>query len=228
VSHYAYSLSADGLWLNLYGSNKLSTKLTDGSPLQLTQETDYPWDGKVTITLNKVPAKPFALFLRIPGWARSASISLNGKAKPIQVRPGEYVKLSEKWSAGDVIVLNLPMQPTLIEAHPLVEETRNQVALKRGPIVYCLESADLPDGQSIFDIVIPSDASLRPEKIKVGGAVMTGLKGEVEWNNGPAFNGQLYREVSRSKGVKIPVTFVPYFSWGNRGEGDMTIWLPYR
>lgn len=227
VSHYAYSLSADGVWLNLYGSNKLTTKLSDGSPLQLTQETDYPWNGKVTIRLENVPAKTFALFLRIPGWARSANISVNGKAKAIQARPGEYVKLTEKWSAGDVIVLDLPMQPALIEANPLVEENRNQVAVKRGPIIYCLESADLPDQKSISDIVIPSNMSLHPEKVIVDGAGVMALKGEVDWNNTPAFEG-LYREVPNTRPVKIPVTFIPYFAWGNRGEGDMTVWMPYK
>jgi DUF1680 family protein len=164
VSHYAYSVSGKGLWFNLYGSNKLFTELKDGSLVKLTQETIYPWEGIISIKLDKVPKNPFSLFFRIPAWAKNAGISINGKIKEVKILVGEYLEINQKWVAGDVIELDLPMHTTLMEANPLVEETRNQVAVKRGPIIYCIESADLAGGKSIFDVIIPATASFRAEK----------------------------------------------------------------
>jgi DUF1680 family protein len=226
VSHYAYSVSDKGLWLNLYGGNTLSTELRDGSVVKLTQETNYPWDGAIRIRLETAPKNSFSLFLRIPGWAKSAGISINGKIKDIKARSGEYLELNQKWSVGDIIELDLPMQATLMEANPLVEETRNQVAVKRGPVIYCVESTDLP-GRSIFDIIIPVAASFRAEPIKISNAEMMSLKSEAKYINNPSFRDQLYREISQANPKTIPVTLIPYFAWGNRGQSEMTVWLSY-
>ena len=143
VGGYAYSKTDDAIWINLYGSNRLSTTL-GGHPLKLSQQTNYPWDGRVQITIDECPATEFSLKLRIPGWADEATIQVNGSAASAKAKPGTYAELRRIWKAGDVVELQLPMPARLIEANPLVEETRNQVAIKRGPIVYCLESPDLP------------------------------------------------------------------------------------
>ena len=227
VSHYAYSISDKGLWFTLYGSNTLATELTDGTQVKLTQETNYPWDGAIRVKLEKVPKSAFSLFLRIPAWARTASISINGKVKDAQAIPGEYLEINQKWLEGDVIELDLPMEATLMEANPLVEETRNQVAVKRGPIVYCIESKDLPDNKSIFDITIPASASFHPEKIKINSVEMMSLKSEAKYSDGSNFNGQLYRRASQAKPETIPITLIPYFAWGNRGQSEMSVWLPF-
>jgi DUF1680 family protein len=227
VSHYAYNVSDKGLWFNLYGSSKLSTQLKDGSLVKLTQETNYPWEGIIRVKLDKVPKNPFSLFFRIPAWAKKAGISINGKVKEINPPPGEYLEVNHKWVAGDVIELDLPMQTTLMEANPLVEETRNQVAVKRGPIIYCIESKDLPDGKGIFDVIIPSTASFRPEKIKINNTEMMSLKSEAKYSNNSSFKNQLYKEVSRANVETIPITLIPYYAWGNRGQSEMTVWLPY-
>jgi DUF1680 family protein len=227
VSHYAYSVSDKGLWFTLYGSNKLSTELRDGSIVKLTQETNYPWEGIIRIKLDKVPKNPFSLFFRIPGWAKSTGISINGKTKEVKAIPGEYLEINHGWSDGDIIELDLPMQTTLMEANPLVEETRNQVAVKRGPIIYCVESTDLPGDKSIFDVIIPATASFRPEKIKMNNAEMMSLKSEGMYSNNSSFKGQLYKEVSQVNIERIPLTLIPYYAWGNRGKSEMTVWLPY-
>src|SRR5262249_8039752 len=136
VGNYAYCKSDKGIWVNLYGSNVLDTRLADGARLKLTQETDYPWDGRVKITLQAAPAGPCSVLLRIPGWAKGAVLSISGTPERTSVKPGTYHEVRRVWSAGDVLELTLPLRAQLIQAHPLVEETRNQVAVQRGPVVY--------------------------------------------------------------------------------------------
>ena len=157
---YAYSVSDEGVWVNLYGSNVLDTQLPGGGAVKLRQRTDYPWEGTIQITLESGPSKEFSLFLRVPGWAQGAHVAVNGKPRrartPGQDR-GQYFEIRRSWSAGDRVELVLPMPVQLLEAHPLVEETRNQVAVRRGPIVYCLESVDLPKNVKIADVAISPD-----------------------------------------------------------------------
>ena len=100
------------------------------------------------------------MFLRIPGWANGSIVKVNDKLAGDNLKTEQYFEVKRKWSAGDIIELVLPMPVQLIEANPLAEEIRNQVAIKRGPIVYCLESVDLPDGVKIADVAIPSAIKL--------------------------------------------------------------------
>src|SRR4029078_13643839 len=116
--------------------------------------------GRVQITIDECPANDISLNLRIPGWADEATIQVNGWAAGAKTRPCSYSQLRRIWKAGDVVELQLPMLVRLIEANPLIEETRNQVAIKRGPIVYCLESPDLPKDVRVSDVSIRADAKL--------------------------------------------------------------------
>lgn len=226
VSNYLYSLSDEGVWFNLYGGSKLSTKLKDGSVLQLSQETAYPWNGAVTVRLEKAPVGEFALMMRIPGWCKGAKLKVNGKEEQDRLLPGAYAKLSRKWKAGDRIELDLPMPVSLMEANPLVEETRNQVAVKRGPVVYCLESNDLPVNTSLFDVSIPANASFGPENIKLANSNIVALQGEAVLSEKRQWNGLLYREVSAEKPAPVKIRLIPYYAWGNRGHNDMQVWIP--
>ena len=148
MKDWAYSLADDGLWVHIYGGNALQTRLADGSPLALSQESDYPWDGQVRLTIAAAPAQPFAIHLRIPGWtapqADGITVRVNGEPVAARPQPGSYFEMRRTWSAGDTIELVLPVAVQLVEAHPLVEEARNQVAIMRGPVVYCLETVDTP------------------------------------------------------------------------------------
>ena len=167
VGSYAYGRSDDKVWVHLYGGNTLDTELADGGRLRLTQETDYPWDGRVTITVEAAPERPCSLMLRIPGWAGGATAEPQRHARcDGRPEPGTYAEVRRAWSAGDVVELTLPMPVRLMQAHPLVEEARNQVAVLRGPIVYCLESADLAEGRPGLGRRDPArdraDAALRP------------------------------------------------------------------
>ena len=211
---------------NLYGSNELKTKLADGSNIELKQETDYPWDGKIKITITKKAKKPFDIDFRIPGWAKNAQIKVNGEKASVNTKAGSYAKLNRKWKKGDVIELFLPMPALLMEANPLVEEARNQIAVLRGPIVYCIESPDL-ENTSIFDVIIPSNIQLKPIKENIAGAQIALLHGDALLQNDKNWDTKLYQAINSTDGLKkVSIKLVPYFAWGNRGKSEMSVWLP--
>ncbi len=224
ASGYAYGRSDRGVWVHLYGGSTLDTTLPDGRRIKLTQETEYPWDGRVKLTVNTAPTGECSLFLRVPGWANGAELSVNGKA--VEVATGEYAEVRREWKSGDVVTLNLPMNPRLLEAHPLVEEARNQVAVARGPLVYCLESHDLPKGTSVPRVAIPTDIKLTPrfDRKLLGG--VTVLDGTAEPTAEQAWGDELYREVKPTAAKPVAVKLIPYFAWANRGPSEMTVWVP--
>ncbi|MHC4202719.1 MAG: glycoside hydrolase family 127 protein, partial [Planctomycetota bacterium] len=162
---WMYSTSDDGLWVHLYGGNELATVMADGSPVKLTQETDYPWDGNVRLIVNEAGREAFAIRLRVPGWAESAGLKLNGRALPDAARPGTYATIRRRWKAGDVIELDLPMPVRLMEANPKVRKLRNMVAVMRGPLVYCLELPKREGGEKVWNdgVFLPETIELTPE-----------------------------------------------------------------
>ena len=144
----------------------------------------------------------------------------------VTTTPGTYATIQRTWRTGTTIHLQIPMPPRLLESHPLVEETRNHVAIKRGPVVYCLESIDVPQRIALTDIRIPSDMTLEP--CFDGGLLqgVTVLDGTVVSRPAGNWSGSLYREFKPTDGVPLATTFIPYYSWANRGRSEMTVWLP--
>jgi DUF1680 family protein len=224
VGDYAYTTSDKGIWVHLYGANKLSTKLEDGSALEITQQSNYPWDGHIKFTVTKAEAKPFSMFLRIPGWCNKAALKVNGKAVTVATKAAQYAELNRTWKAGDVVELDLDMSVTLIESNPLVEETRNQLAVKRGPVVYCLESTDLPKGTNVFDISIPLKNDLKPVITTINKSKIATLQGTALLQPKTDWSNALYKQV-RTTATPIKITMIPYYAWGNRGKSDMTVWV---
>jgi DUF1680 family protein len=226
ISDYAYSVSDKGIWFNLYGGNVLSTKLKDGSSIKLTQITNYPWDGKISINVDQAPGKATFMFFRIPGWTKNAVLTINGKAVTTMLSPGDYAEINRNWKTGDKIELSLPMPVTMMEANPLVEETRNQVAVKRGPVVYCLESVDLAKGQKVFNIALSSKNELKPEMIKIDNSNIMSLTGKADVRDEASWKNQLYKEITTPKQNVVDIRLIPYYAWGNRGHVDMETWIP--
>ena len=225
---WAYSVSDHTVWVNLYGSNHLETKLPDGSSVKLTQKTDYPWHGKITIEVQQVASDSMALMLRVPGWATDASLQINGEPTDVKLTPGTYAAISRRWSLGDVVELDLPMDVVFLRTHPLIEETRNQVAVMRGPIVYCLESPDLPEGVGVDDVTIVAGAKWTPRRdINLLGGV-TVLDGDAHAFKPHDWTNRLYQRWKPANEKRIRVTLIPYYAWANRGISQMTVWLAVR
>jgi DUF1680 family protein len=204
----------------------MKTEMPGGHAVRLTQETEYPWSGRVRLTINECGGATFALKLRIPGWAKNATVRLNGELLKVSQRPADYFELRRVWRPGDLVDLDFSMPARLIEAHPLVEETLNQVAVQRGPIVYCLESPDLPQGTRVLDVLIPENIDLvaRYDGRLLGGIVV--LEGKALARHSEDWTGQLYRELHPASAHPVNVRLIPYCVWANRGPSEMTVWLP--
>jgi DUF1680 family protein len=210
--------------VHLFGASTLDTTRADGRRVKLKQETEYPWDGRVKITLESAPEGEFSLFVRVPGWAARATLTVNGA--PVDAPAGRYAEIRRSWKSGDVVELVLPMNARLVEAHPLVEEARNQVAVMRGPLVYCLESPDLPKGTTVMAVAPPRAVKFTPrfEKTLLGG--VTVLEGRAEVAGEEPWGNELYREFKPAPPRTIDIKLIPYFAWGNRGPSEMTVWMP--
>ena len=230
ANDYAYSISNKGIWVNLYSSSEAQLNVPGGGQVQLQQETHYPWDGHIRLTVASVEAAPFDLMLRIPGWVEQANLSVNGAPVDIPLHPQSYACLSRTWSSGDVVELYLAMPTQLIEANPLVEETRNHLAIKRGPVVYCLESVDLPEGVGVLDVAITPEITFDTAEDSTLSKLLPGLttlKAKIQLSeSSDRWNDLLYRPLQHPNIRTVEAQFIPYFAWDNRGPSEMTVWLP--
>lgn len=240
AQEYAYTVSSDALFVQLYGENDLATTLGKKA-LKVSQKTDYPFDGRVELTIDAVGKGCLnTVNLRVPGWCDNAVVTVNGEAQQVEVAPNSYIALSRKWKKGDKIVLDMEMKAKLIESNPLVEESRGEVAVKRGPLVYCLEEMDIDGNQNmtpgsgktpsvssvdIDNIVLPMDIKFDVVDMEIAGSRMKALEGTARYVDEPDWKGTLYREVSR-KERDIKIRLIPHYAYGNRGLQDFTIFMP--
>lgn len=202
IPGYVYATGAGEIYVNLYVAGTAKVPL-DGSTVKLTQETRYPWDGKVRLTVDPARSGEFAMCLRIPGWCQGAKLAVGGQAVGnLKVEKG-YVRVHRSWKPGDVVELDLPMDVVRIEAHPRVAADLGRVAVQRGPIVYCFEAVD--NGGKAKDIVLPHDPKFTFEHRKdvLGG--VTVVKGLAEGGR--------------------PIVAVPYYAWDHRKPGGMIVWV---
>ncbi len=224
---YFYSTSEDGLWVHLYDNNDLDWWLADGTRIRLSQETRYPWEGEVLLTVTPEEPTEFTLYLRVPAWADGASVTVNGQPVTAAVEPGRYLALGRVWQAGDRVHLSLGMRPVVMACHPRVAENRCSVALQRGPIVYCLEAHDNP-GFSVLDAMLDPDGEIVAEyrPALLGGVTVLRAAGAVPTQR----EMPLYRPWRRSHPSTRPVTLtaIPYYAWNNRGPCAMTVWMPVK
>jgi hypothetical protein len=225
VGGLAYARGKRQVYVNLYVAGEASVRMDDGVTVKLAQQTDYPWDGRVRLTVTPDQASEFTLCLRIPGWALGrpvpsdlyrfadpevppVGLKVNGQTVDPSTSADGYVHLQRRWQAGDVVELDLPMPVRRVYAHERVEDGRGRVALMRGPIVYCLEAVDHPD-VALFRLVLPRETDLRAEhRAELLGGV-TVLQGKA------LADGQR----------PVALTAVPYYAWANREKGAMTVWV---
>ena len=228
---YFYSTSSDGIYLHLYDNSALDWHLENGTGLKVTQKTNYPWDGGVEIGVTPAKAADFTFYLRIPGWADHAQVTVNGKALT-GIKPGEYLPIQRRWSPGDVIRAQFEMIPQVLEANPHVVDDNGRVAVQRGPLVYCLEGLDQQDGVALSDLAV--DLGQKPEarfrtELKsdlLGGVVVLQHTGAAYEKT--ASQDALYSRYTGAalKSRRVPLTFIPYYAWANRAATPMQVWTP--
>ena len=224
LSSWAYAKSTEGIAVNLFGGSILETKLLDGSDIKLTQTSNYPWDGTVTLTIEACKKTPFTISLRIPDWVEEFEIFINGQLIETGASIGTYAHLSRSWLPGDQVHLELAMPVQIIEGHPRIEEVRNQVAIRRGPLIYCIESPDLPAQTKIWDVYLPADQEFAVEH-------RPNFLGGISVIRGHVFLRQdhhqgMYQQVKKPNWKSVETIFVPYFAWSNRGNAEMTVFMP--
>jgi hypothetical protein len=226
---YLYATSRDGVYVNLYHDSTLLWHLEDGMPLNLSQTTNYPWNGDVKITLR--PAKPeeFTVYLRWPEWAAAAELAVNGQPLDIQGKRGSFVAVNREWKAGDVVTLSLPMPGVPMVANPRVTDDYGRVAMERGPLVYALEQPDQPAGAAIGDLFFKAGNTVIPEVRHdlLGGVTVLkvpGLAAERSLVGEPLYQAMSVAANRAKRNVML--TFIPYFSVGNREPSAMEVWVP--
>ncbi|WP_461080772.1 glycoside hydrolase family 127 protein [Spirosoma flavus] len=234
LGDYIYGRSEQGVWVNLFVASNTTFKFgkTD-VPLQL--DTNYPWDGNVTITVNPAKKVAYALHVRIPGWAdnmpvpgklyqftdsKNAKIEvlLNGKPVTYRVEKG-YAVLDRTWQKGDVVDVKLPMEVRQVAARKEVKADQDRIALQRGPLVYCVEGVD--NAGRAWNILVPANATYATKSHQVLDEPVTAIQANVSVVEA-APDGLSVQTKPQT------ITAIPYYTWANRGKSSMQVWLPSR
>jgi DUF1680 family protein len=225
IGSYMYGVADNAIAVHLYGDNIARLDVA-GQSVRLTQRSQYPWDGSVAIAVDIDAPTNFTLHLRIPGWCRKASLSVNGTAIDLaSVTRQGYAAVTREWTAGDRLQFDLDMAVERIHAHPEVRQDAGRIALKRGPLVYCLEEVD--NIASPHRLSVPEQAQFRDsfQPSLLGGVVSISADGLADAT--ADWSGTLYRP-DPPKAQPAPISAVPYFVWGNRKPGGMLVWLRSR
>ncbi|WP_438442555.1 glycoside hydrolase family 127 protein [Kluyvera georgiana] len=222
IGHYLFTPRPDALFINFYAGSEAQFTVNDRT-LALKIEGNYPWDEQVTIRFNHPQAVEHTLALRLPEWCESPQVQVNGEAAQGETIKG-YLHLHRQWQEGDVITLQLPMTIRRVYANSRVRHNAGKVAIQRGPLVYCLEGAD--NGAELHNLSLPKTSTFR-ELQGVGvlkGKVLIqaeGLRLPTAQEEKPLYSFDNRQTVAE----KQTLTFIPWFSWANRGEGEMRIWV---
>jgi DUF1680 family protein len=235
VPGYAYARQGDTVFVNLFVASTAQIELDGGRKVKIVQETRYPWDGAVRMTVNPESAGRFRLKVRIPGWARGeavpsdlyrfadvssqkATLRVNGQAVPIVLEKG-FAKLDRSWKAGDVVELGLPMPVRRVAANSAVDADQGRLAFQRGPLVFAIEWPDIPGGK-VRNLLVAEKAPLATE-------FRPGLLNGVQVITGSGMALSLDTEGGVNRRAQ-DFTAIPYYAWANRGPGEMMVWIPTR
>ncbi|KXA92700.1 hypothetical protein AKJ65_07175 [candidate division MSBL1 archaeon SCGC-AAA259E19] len=224
IPGYIYGVSDNSLYVHHYVASSVDYKVGE-KRVKVTQESRYPWEGKVKLKVDPETKSEFRLMVRIPSWAEDPKVKVNGENAEIEPTPNEYSEIRRKWSFGDEVDLEFPMRIKKIVANPRVSDNTGCIALMRGPVVYCIEGADYPK-IDLYTVTLPKDADLKAEfdQNLLRGVVV--IKGE---GMSVPYRKNLYndlRDSSPSKPERVDFTAIPYFAWANRDPGAMRVWIP--
>jgi hypothetical protein len=233
-----YAQKGNELYLNLFAASKTNFETTKGKnniKVDIQQESDYPWSGKIKVKVNPASPNTFALKVRIPGWANGEAIPLglysfvNPKVKPIVFMvngivfaaktDAGYATLERQWQKGDVVEFELPMEVQKVAADDRVKADELRYALKSGPLVYCIEGKDQADDR-VLNMVMSEETpfSLQYDPKLLGGQQTIHFKGSLITKKTAERSAELQ---------PLDLTAIPYYAWANRGRDNMLVWLPY-
>ena len=237
---YVYAVKDNNVYVNLFLSNK-STLNVGKKKVELSQQTNYPWEGDITINIDKTNAGIFTMKIRIPGWLKGSvvpapsqlyeytdgkrlnyTVTVNGKAVESMAPanadqfPDGYLNITRKWKKGDKIQLHFDMEPRIVRANNKVEADRGMVAIERGPLVYCAEHPD--NNFDIFSTLINQEPKFTLGKGEIAGTSVVTIKTDVQTLD---FNKQ-----GKLTTKDETLTLIPYYAWCHRGSGKMRVWLP--
>ncbi len=228
---YVYAVKDRNVYVNLFLSNK-STLDVAGKKVGLSQTTEYPWNGDITITVDKNAAGQFAMKIRIPGWVRNQvvpsslyqytdnkrpgyTVRVNGQEMAASVTEDGYYTISRKWKKGDKVLLHFDMEPRTVRANNKVEADRGMVSVERGPLVYCAEH---PDNQfDVFSALVNQEPQFQLGKTEIAGTPVVTLRTDAQTLN---FDKQGKLAVKDQA-----LTLIPYYAWCHRGSGKMRVWI---
>ena len=233
VPGYVYSTGENDLFVNLYMANKAKIDL-NGTQINITQDTRYPYDGAIKLILDPEKKSTFSLNLRVPGWARNEVVPgdlyhfkkqyqgeiivmVNGDKQPGEITDG-FIRLHKTWKAGDIVEIHFPMPVRLIEANELVEADQGRLAVQRGPLVFCAEWPDNPEGH-VLNLALDPDQKFAEE-------FDAGLLGGTVVLTGSAISCRSTLQGEIITGAQQDIKLIPYHLWNNRGPGEMMVWLP--
>jgi len=223
LGHYIYTPREDALYINLYIGNSLEVEVGE-QMLRLRISGNFPWQEKVTITIDSAIRIQHTLALRMPDWCDMPQVTLNGTDVEKSMKKG-YLHINRLWQEGDTLTLTLPMPVRRIYGNSLVRHVAGKVAIQRGPLVYCLEQAD--NGEELHNLWLPQNATFRTTEGK--GLFSRKILIQAEGNKRTSSNPekQLLWNYDRSPSIQHSqtLTFIPWFCWANRGEGEMRIWV---
>ena len=224
------STSTDGaIQLHQYMPSAIDTEV-EGSRVRLTVATEYPVRGTVSVTIVEAPGTTWGLDFRIPDWAEGASLSVNGIPAALAVSALGYARLVRAWSPGDVVTLELPIEPRLTVVHPAVDAVRGAVAIERGPVVYAFESVDQVPGVDLNHVEILRDADIAADlRQDLLGQPSVVLRVRGRARRDEAWSGTGWKRLSDapdSDGEDVELVAIPYALWANRGPSVMRIFVP--
>jgi DUF1680 family protein len=221
---YFYSTSEEGIWVHLYAKSEAKIEL-ESLTVNIIQETNYPWEEEVLLKVEPEEESTFSIFLRIPSWSKFATIKVNNEEKQVY-ETGKYVEIRRKWKRNDEIIINLHMDIDRVFSNKNVINNLCKVAIKRGPIVYCIESIDNPN-LDIFNLSLPLDSELKARWVSNLLNGVNVIEGEAVYYDFNTLGEKLY--VSNSdltKSLKeVKFTAIPYYAWANRGKSNMLVWI---
>jgi DUF1680 family protein len=220
---HIYATDPESVYINLFIGSR-ATMEVNGVKVSIRQKTGYPWDNAVRISVDPAQSSTFAVMVRIPGWCKGESLKVNGEPISTSQRVRGYVRIHRAWNHHDVIDLTLPMPVRQLFANPLVEADLGRSAVMRGPIVYCVESAD---NAQVPQLLLSRSAPFTDkfDSALLGGVVVVAAQGEISGTPAQAlYSASPHAYPPRS----VAITAIPYYANANRGPVDMAVWLPFR